>query len=213
MAFLQVAQALRGGGILRFRRLQAGFQLGGLKLQVLKLRLVQIELASCFLRSLRHRVLLRPQFLQAAAMALQRLLVTGDVRGQLVVAPLGLVEGVAGFRSGRSAAFYLRLNAPQFGLALLQRRLLANQGRVKPLQFAGKAAAAHGAEFGVDSLFLSLQHLVAFRGLRLPLQALQLLRQFIAYVLQPSQVLLGVLDAVLGFPTPLLVLGDAGRFL
>ena len=67
-------------------------------------------------------------------------------------------------------------------------------------------------QLGGGFAFLFLQFAIALGGAGLALQMVELARQFLAHVVQPLEVLLGVPDPVFGFAAALLVLRDAGRF-
>ena len=71
---------------------------------------------------------------------------------------------------------------------------------------------ANRQQLGVPLPAFGLQPPIALGRLRLALEMRQLALQLLADVVQPRQIVLGVANAVLGFPPPLPVLGDARRF-
>src|SRR6185437_11855952 len=86
------------------------------------------------------------------------------------------------------------------------------QGLPVRIQFRAHRAIVQGAQFGFAQRALFLQFLPAFGGARLPVQMIELLLDFLAYVLDAVEVLARGLDAAFGFLAAFLVTRDAGGF-
>ena len=170
---------------------------------------VLADLPQCLFRARQFLLLLLARFLAV----LDRLLDAGHVGAEPVVVALHLVETLVG--PGQRLPQLL-----QFGLdAALCRQLRLHGG----LEFADlffalaavpvQAAVAQRQQFRPDLALLFLEFLVALGRARLALELAELLVDFLEQVVQPVEVLAGVLDAVFGLAAAFLVLGDAGGLL
>ncbi len=124
------------------------------------------------------------------------LLVTLQHIGQLVMLFAGLLQ--PGLALAHAEHVFLDGNFQLAHPAFLM-RLLGTQG-----------APTQQRQLAFEAILLLFEFLIAFGGFGLAFEALQLLVQLVADVVQSLQVLLGPAHAVFGFPATLLVLGDTG---
>src|SRR5690554_1225312 len=122
-----------------------------------------------------------------------------ELHGEAVVVGPGLLEAGLALTQPQHLALHRRLQLPD---AVLLLALAGAQG-----------TGAQQRQLTLEPVLLVLELLIAAGRLRLAPEALELLVELLADVLQAPQVLLGAAHAVLGLPAALLVAGDAGGLL
>ncbi len=143
----------------------------------------------------------------------QALLNTGDVGPGLIVPGLGPVEVLGPFMVVFPERFQGSFQVHPFGQKLFKFQLGIADFTAPGLKIVIQGFPAQHRQLGfLFALFLFVGF-VFFRSCRLSFQVLQLTAKLFAKVCQPLQVLLGATNAVLGFPPPFFVLGNARRFL
>ena len=137
------------------------------------------------------------------------LLQAADLHRRLGQTALGDMQRVVRFMVRLAQRLQRRLGAAQLGQTRLQRVGRRQHRLVHPLLLAGGIAVLQEPELVQLERAGLLQVAEALRHLRLRLELLEVGVKLAQDVLDPGQVLAGVLQAVLGLAAALLVLGDA----
>ena len=210
---LGVLEVLLRAALNGVRLLEARLQLAQNALELLELDLiardVRVDLGDLLIGALQVLGLALDEILTM----LQRLLEARDLAADPVVAALHGAEALVAV-----GELHAQLLDRGFGGTLrrdggLERDLLLAERMLLLGDFGSQCAQSQREQLGVDLALLGLEVLVALRVLRLLLQMRELLLDLLAEILQTLEILARVPNALLGFPAPLLVLGDAGRFL
>ena len=146
------------------------------------------------------------------ARVLNGLLDTGDIRANTVKATLNFVEGLICLDQGFALLLDIGFNRALLRNGGFQRSLFIADGRFNLLRVLVQRLPAQDLQLCADDTFLFFQDLIAFGGLGLALQVVDLFFQFFTQVVEAIQVITGVADAGLGFLAALLVFGNAGGF-
>src|SRR5690348_15898861 len=205
-------QCLRGLGFRVTQPIRFGFRRGYRGLQFFALRLVGLDVVGEFGPVAFGLFAILLQAFQHFAMVLDLLLDAREFGADLVDLGLHrvhrfgvlLVRLAAGFDFGFEVALRGQL-AFQRGLGLAQRLPVR-------IQFRADRAVVECAQFGFAQRAFYLQLLPAFCRARLAIQMIELLLDFLAYVLDAIEILARRLDAALGFLAALLVTRHAGGF-
>ena len=130
----------------------------------------------------------------------------------------GAVEACLDGAQGLGLRGLIDANALDTGLRLAQvrehrvhGRFAARRFRIANARLQVQSLQTQRQQFGLQLALLLLEHLVAARGGRLPLQMADLLLHLLAQIIQPVQVLAGLGNSILRFAAPLLVARNAGR--
>ena len=142
---------------------------------------------------------------------LDRLLDTGNVRTDTVIAALNLVEGLVGFDQGLTLLFNLGFDGALLRTHGFQCRFLVADSGFHLLRIFIQGLPAQRLQLRANQAFFFLQDLVALGGLGLTLQVIDLFFQFVAQVIETIQIIAGMADTCLRLLAPLLVFGNAGR--
>ena len=165
-----------------------------------------------FAGALLHCLEIELELLDPLAIELDGFFYPGDVRAQLIVATLHLVEGFAAVCVLLSTRFNFRVQSLlESSAALIGNFELLNVGLVLG-ELALKCAKSERVKTCGETGLFSLEPTIAAGSLGLTIQMLDLLFKLVANVGEPGKIFPGMFDPIFGFPATLLVLGYPGGF-
>ena len=140
---------------------------------------------------------------------LDRLLDPRDLRAQAVIISLNPVETVVGLDMGVALPLDVGLDCPQRRDLCLEFILTCRHLALAGTGLLVERAPAQREQFRAAAAFLLLDLFVPLGGPRLALQRLQALLEFDDQVVDATDVLLGVANAIFGFAATFLIFGNA----
>ena len=144
-------------------------------------------------------------------MVLYGLLNSGDIIAQTIETRLYLPKGIGEFGVVRQMLFDLRIDLALVSRRRLDLNLQDLDGLLIFSQLIIETAPAQPVQVRRRIALLLLEFGIFFGGDRLPLQVRELTRLFFTNVFQTLEVVLGSLDAILGFAAALFILGNTRR--
>ena len=205
-------QRLRRGLLGMLGLLQTGHQFVQRQLELGNLGLVLVDVLDNLFRALDG--LLEVLFLPLAKLVgvLDRLLEPRDLGPHLVIAALDFVEEVGSFRLPNACTLDTGFELPLTRNLLLEACLAFVKPGAGGARLVIEVMRTQRQQFRRRTPLLFLVAAIALCGLRLAVEMLDVLFDFLEDVPQAIQVFLGVLDTVGGLFAPLLVLGNTRGF-
>ena len=190
---------------------KAWFELFELATQLVDLRLIARQVQRRFCCAPFGLLEISLLSLTQLATVLNGLFSSRDLGADLVVATLHRVERFGLLGEVFTGRFDRGLDRTQIRNGRLHLGLTLAQDAFLRLRILIDEPQAQSKQLGRQLALVLLQRLIAACRGRLALQMAQLLVDFLSNVAQAFEIFLRVRNAILGFATALLVLGDAGR--